>query len=131
MCPGATCLLGDMWTLDEKYPGMVPCALSAIWMLSPLLHWLGKLTPSTPRIHFFLYNGAHMAPQEVEIVSGPHLPLCQLWCPQDRLHVSDLPEECALALEPHLAGIFVQVIFVLVTKLVPYSLPLGPILIVL
>ena len=78
----------------------------------------------------FSFKMAHdMAPQEVEIVSGPFLPLCQLWSPQDRLHVSELPEECALALEPLLAGIFVQV--VLLTKLVPYSLPLGPILVVL
>ena len=70
-----------------------------------------------------------MAPQEVEIVAGPFLPLCQLCYTQNRLHVSNLPEECALALEPLLAGIFVQVL--LVTKLVPYSLPLGPILVVL
>ena len=63
--------------------------------------------------------------QEVKIVSGPFL----LWSPQDRLHVSDLSEECALALEPLLAGIFSQV--VLLTKLVPHSLPLGPILVVL
>ena len=56
--------------------------------------------------------------QEVKIVSGPFLPLCQLWSPQDRLHVSDVAEECALALEPLLAGIFFQL--VLLTKLVPH-----------
>ena len=66
--------------------------------------------------------------QEVKIVSGSFLPLCQQWSPQDRLHVSDLSKECALALEPLLTGIFFQVVL---TKLVPHSLPLGPILVVL
>ena len=64
----------------------------------------------------------------VKIVSGPFLPLCQLWFPPARLHVSDFPEECALPLEPLLAGIFIQI--VLLTKLCPHSLPLGPILVV-
>ena len=69
-----------------------------------------------------------VVPEEVKIVSGPFLPLCQYWFPLAELHVSDFPEECALALKPLLTGIFIQP--VLVTKLVPYSLPLGYILVV-
>ena len=65
--------------------------------------------------------------EEVKIVSF-HFCLCQLWFPLAGLHVSDFPEECALALEPLLEGIFFQI--VLLTKLVPQSLPLGPILVV-
>ena len=46
--PGWTGQLGHQWILDEKYPGTVPCAQSPIWMLSPLLQWLGKQTPWEP-----------------------------------------------------------------------------------
>ena len=59
--------------------------------------------------------------QEGKIVSGPLLPLCQLQCLLAQLHVCDLSEECALALKPSLAGIFVKV--VVGTKLMPHSLP--------
>ena len=34
--------------LDEKYPETVPSAWSPVWMLSPLLQWLGKQTPWEP-----------------------------------------------------------------------------------
>ena len=114
--------MGHKWTLNEKYPGMVPCAQSPVWMMSPLLHWLEKQTT-------FCCKMAHdVVPEEVKNVSGPFLPLCQLWFPLAGLHVSDFPEECALALEPLLAGIFIQI--VLLTKLCPHSHPLGLILVV-
>ena len=51
-----------------------------------------------------------VVPEEVKIVSGPFLPLCQHWFPLAGLHVCDFPEECALALEPLLAGIFIQIV---------------------
>ena len=71
----------------------------------------------------FAFKMAHnVVPQEVKIVAGPFQPLCQLWFTLARLHVCDLSEECALALKPSLAGIFVHV--VLLTKLIPHSLPL-------
>ena len=69
-----------------------------------------------------------VVPEEVKIVSDPFLPLCQHWFPLARLHVCNFPEECALALGPLLAGIFIQI--VPLTKLCPHSLPLGPILVV-
>ena len=59
-------------------------------------------------------------------LSGLFLPLCQHWFPLAGLYVCDFLEECALALEPLLAGIQI----VLLTKLCPHSLPLGPILVV-
>ena len=76
----------------------------------------------------FCCKMAHNVVPQVKIVSGPFLPLCQLWFPLVRLHVSDLSKECALALKPSLAGIFVHVI--LLTKLIKHRLPLGPILVV-
>ena len=47
--------------------------------------WSSEITFSFKMVHDVVH-------QEVKIVSGPFLPLYQLWCPQDRLHVSDLPE---------------------------------------
>ena len=68
-----------------------------------------------------------VVPEEVKIVSGPFLPLCQQWFPLAGLHVNDFPKERALALEPVLAGILIQI--VLFTKLGPHSLHLKPILV--
>ena len=55
MYPGAICLMGHKWTLDEKYPGTVSCDGARCCKM------------------------AHdMVPEEVKIVYGPFLPLCQM-----------------------------------------------------
>ena len=51
-----------------------------------------------------------------------HFCLSSAVVPPAQLHVSDPSKECALALEPSLAGISVHA--VLLTKLIPHSLPL-------
>ena len=95
MHPAWTGLLGHQWILGEKYLGRVPCAASRLDAQPPVCSCLGSRPPEIT----FCCNMAHdVVPQEVKIVSGPFLPLCQLWFSLARLHVSDLSEECALAL---------------------------------
>ena len=121
MSPGARCLKGHKLTLDEKYPGTVPSAQSPVWMMSSLLHWLEKQTLGSPEFTFGCKMAHDMVPEEVKIVFGPSLPLCQDWFPLAGLHVSNFLKECALALKPLLAGIFIQI--VLLTKL---TFPCNP-----
>ena len=92
MYPGARGLMGHKWTLEEKYPGTVPCAQSPIWMMSPLLHWL-----ENPEFTFCCKMAHDVVPEEVKIVSGPFLPLCQLWFPRpDFMRVTFLKSVCWL-----------------------------------
>ena len=54
---------------------------------------------------------------KAKIVSGPFLPVV----PLVKLHVSDFSEECVLALELPMAGIFIQIVHL--TKLTPTQPP--------
>ena len=117
--PGGTCLVRHQWILGEKYPGTVPYAVSRL----DAEHAAAVACEADPLgtlNSLFAVRWSMMWSLKKSKLSLVHF--CLSVSCGSLLHVCDLSEECALALKPSLAGIFVHV--VLLTKLIPHSLPL-------